>query len=153
MESIISNLLNSFDSGRLTRRELMQGLGVIAAGSATVSAAEAQSAAIKGVRIDHVSIQVTDLPRAVEFYKKVFGFSVVSEDKPNEIIRLGIKSTVVSLHHKNPTGLVDHFAIGVESFNKAAVTQQLKQYGITPDENIDAGFHIKDTEGMRVQIM
>jgi catechol-2,3-dioxygenase len=64
----------------------MQGLGVIAAGSATVSAAEAQSVAIKGVRIDHVSIQVTDLPRAVEFYKKVFGFSVVSEDKRVQIV-------------------------------------------------------------------
>ena len=59
----------------------------------------------------------------------------------------------MSLHHKNPTGIVDHFAIGVENFNKARVTEQLKAFGITPEENLDAGFHIKDPEGMNVQIM
>ena len=57
------------------------------------------------------------------------------------------------LHHKNPTGLVDHFAIGVENFNKESVTEKLKERGITPEENLDAGFHIKDPEGMNVQIV
>jgi len=78
----------------------------------------------------------------------------VSEDKPNEIVRLGPAGKVlVSLHHKSPTGLVDHYAIGVEKFNKEAVTRELKERGVTPEENLDAGFHIKDPEGMRVQIV
>ena len=153
MEAIIPNLLKSFDKGTLTRRELMQGLALIAAASRTVSASPLQESAIKGARIDHVSIQVTDLPRSVSFYQKVFGFSVVSQDKPNEIVRLGTTKAVVSLHHKSPTGLVDHFAIGVEAFNKDAVTRELKQQGLTPEENLDAGFHIKDPEGMSVQIV
>ena len=153
MEAVISNLLSSFEKGTLTRRELMQGLAVVATGSRLASAAEPQSGGIKGARIDHVSIQVSDLKRSVEFYQKVFGFSVVSEDKPNEIVRLGITKALVSLHHKNPTALVDHFAIGLDSFNKDAVTRELKQFGITPDENLDAGFHIKDPEGMNVQIV
>jgi catechol 2,3-dioxygenase-like lactoylglutathione lyase family enzyme len=155
VETIVSNLMTSFEKGTLTRRELMQGLALIAAasGSSTVAA---QSTGIKGARIDHVSIQVSDLPRSVGFYQKVFGFSVVSEDKPNEIIRLGTAGTtktIVSLHHKNPTAVVDHFAIGLDSFNKDAVTRQLKQLGINPDENLDAGYHIKDPEGMNVQIV
>ena len=153
MEAVISNLLTSFEKGTLTRRELMQGLALVATGSRLASAAEPQSGGIKGARIDHVSIQVTDLKRSVEFYQKVFGFSVVSEDKPNEIVRLGTTKALVSLHHKNPTALVDHFAIGIDSFNKDAVTRELKQFGITPDENLDAGFHIKDPEGMNVQIV
>ncbi len=153
MEAVISNLLSSFEKGTLTRRELMQGLAVVATGSRLASAAEPQSGGIKGARIDHVSIQVSDLKRSVEFYQKVFGFSVVSEDKPNEIVRLGTTKALVSLHHKNPTALVDHFAIGLDSFNKDAVTRELKQFGITPDENLDAGFHIKDPEGMNVQIV
>jgi len=157
MQAIISNLLTSFEKGTLTRRDLMQGLALIAAASASPAAAEAQTTgSIKGARVDHVSIQVSNLPRSVEFYQKVFGFAVVSEDKPNEIIRLGTAGTtktIVSLHHKNPTALVDHFAIGVESFNKDAVTRQLKLMGITPDDNLDAGFHIKDPEGMNVQIV
>jgi len=78
----------------------------------------------------------------------------VSEDKPNEIVRLGTGMKVlVSLHHKNPTAIVDHYAIGVEGFNREAVTRQLQQLGANPENNLDAGFHIKDPEGISVQIV
>jgi len=149
MEAIISDLLNRFEKGALSRRGLIQGLAML-----TAAGAQAQDTAIKPVKIDHVSIQVTDLPRSIAFYQKIFRFTVVSEDKPNEIVRLGTAGKVlVSLHHKSPTGLVDHYAIGVEKFNKETVTRELKERGVTPEENLDAGFHIKDPEGMRVQIV
>jgi len=77
----------------------------------------------------------------------------VSEDKPNRILRLGLKRTLVSLRRESQAGVVDHFAIGVENFNKEAVTQELKQRGLTPQENIQFGFHIKDPDGMVVQIV
>lgn len=68
-------------------------------------------------------------------------------------MRLGVGKALVSLHHKSPTGIVDHFAIGVEKFNREAVTRELKVLGVTPEDNLDAGFHIKDPEGMSVQIV
>jgi hypothetical protein len=84
----------------------------------------------------------------------MFGLTMVSEDKPNEIFRLGAGGkTLVSLHHKSPTGVVDHFAIGVEKFNKDAITRELKQRGANPEDNLDAGFHIQDPEGLSVQIV
>ncbi len=152
MEAIVSNMLNRFERGALSRRELVQGLALLAAGGAATSA-QAQEAGLKAVKIDHVSIQVSDLPRAVAFYEKIFGFTVLSEDKPNEIVRLGSGKVLVSLHHKNPTAIVDHFAIGVENFNKQRVTEILKSHGVTPEDNLDAGFHFKDPEGMNVQIV
>ena len=109
MERIISNLLNRFDRGLLTRRDLAQGLTMIAAAGSATQTAQAQEIAIKGVKIDHVSIQVSDLPRSIAFYQRMFGLKIVSEDKPNEIVRLGVDKVLVSLHHKSPTGLVDHF--------------------------------------------
>ena len=153
MDAIIANLVNRFEQGALTRRELIQGLAMLTAAGGAASEAQAQDAGIKGVKIDHMSIQVSDLPRSVAFYQKMFGMTVVSEDKPNEIVRLGIGKALVSLHHKSPTGLVDHFAIGVEKFNKEAVTRELKARGATPEDNLDAGFHIKDPEGISVQIV
>src|SRR5580698_9332646 len=125
----------------------------LAAAGGAASTVQAQDAALKGTKIDHISIQVTDLPRAIAFYEKVFGLTVLGEDKPNEISRLGAGKIIVSLHHKNPTGIVDHFAIGVENFNKERVAQDLKALGITAEETLDAGFHIKDPEGMNVQIV
>jgi catechol 2,3-dioxygenase-like lactoylglutathione lyase family enzyme len=138
----------------LTRRDLMQGLALLAAGSGAAAEAQTQESAMKAAKIDHISIQVSDLARSVAFYENLFGLTVAGEDKPNEIVRLGIcKGTLVSLHHKNPTAVVDHFAIGIEKFNKDAVTQTLKARGITTEENLDAGFHIKDPEGISVQIV
>lgn len=154
MEAIISDLVTRFEKGALSRRGLIQGLAMLAtAGGASTLAPAQESAGLKGVNINHISIQVTDLPRAVAFYEKVFGLKVLGEDKPNEISRLGSSRIIVSLHHKSPTGIVDHFAIGVENFNREHVTEQLKALGLTPEENLDAGFHIQDPEGMNVQIM
>ena len=36
---------------------------------------------------------------------------------------------------------------------REAVTRELKALGVTPEDNLDAGFHIKDPEGMSVQIV
>src|SRR5580704_4802766 len=132
MEALISNLVSRFEKGGLSRRELVQGIAMLTAATTAPAALAQESTVIKGTRIDHMSMQVTDLPRAVAFYEKIFGVTVVSEDKPNEIVRLGVTKPLVSLHHKSPTGLVDHFAIGVEKFHREAVTRQLKEYGITP---------------------
>ena len=153
MDTIISNLLHRFDNGTLTRRGLVQSLAMLTAAS-SASQAQAQGTGLKAAKIDHMSIQVTDLPRSIAFYQKVFGLTVVSEDKPNEIVRLGMgMKALVSLHHKSPTGLVDHYAIGVENFNKEAVTQKLKALGVDSSDNLDAGFHIVDPEGINVQIV
>lgn len=158
MEAIIASLVKRFESGALSRRELVQGLTMLTAASGAVGEAQAQAPAgggtFKAAKIDHVSIQVADLPRAIAFYQKIFSLPQVSEDKPNEIVRLGAAGKVlVSLHHKSPTALVDHFAIGIENFEKGRVTQELKTVGVAPQENLDAGFHIVDPEGMRVQIV
>ena len=153
MNAIVSTLLERFDRGMLTRRDLMQGLALLAAGSGAAAQGQTPESAMKAAKIDHISIQVSDLARSVAFYENLFGLTVVGEDKPNEIVRLGVGKTLVSLHHKNPTAVVDHFAIGIEKFNRDAVTQTLKARGVTTEENLDAGFHIKDPEGISVQIV
>jgi hypothetical protein len=83
----------------------------------------------------------------------MFGLTIMSEDKPNEIVRMGTGRILVSLHHKSPTAVVDHFAIGVRNFNRDAVAKELEARGATTAENLDAGFHIKDPEGISVQIV
>ena len=65
MEVMISQLLNRFERGGLTRRELVQGLTMLTAAGATLSDARGEDGGIKVARIDHVSIQVSDLPRSL----------------------------------------------------------------------------------------
>jgi catechol 2,3-dioxygenase-like lactoylglutathione lyase family enzyme len=150
MESIISNLLARFEKGSLSRRELVSGLAMLAASGTAAGAQEGLD--FGAANIDHVSIQVADLQRSVDFYQKTFGFSVVSQDQRLGIIRLGITRTLVSLNHQSPAGIVDHFAIGVPGFSKEAAARYLKERNGTPEDDPYAGLHIKDPDGINVQI-
>src|SRR5262245_54513313 len=86
IESIISDLVSRFEKGALSRRELVSGLAMLAA-SGTAAAQEGLD--FKDANIDHISIHVADPQRSVEFYQKMFGFTVVSQDQPGGIVRLG----------------------------------------------------------------
>jgi catechol 2,3-dioxygenase-like lactoylglutathione lyase family enzyme len=153
MEVIISNLVAQYEKGSLSRRDLVRGMAMLAASTASGTAAAAtDEITFKTADIDHVSIQVADLQKSVEFYQKMFGFSVISEDKPLGIIRLGTDRTIVSLNHQSPAGIVDHFAIGVPKYTKEAAGRYLTQRGAQPLDDPYAGFHVKDPDGINVQI-
>jgi catechol 2,3-dioxygenase-like lactoylglutathione lyase family enzyme len=150
VEHVISDLVGRFERGRLSRRELIQALAVVAAAGA---GAPASAAPLPSGSINHVSVLVSDMARSIDFYNRVFGLSVQNEDKANKIARLGIGGKVlVSLRVEPPPGLIDHFAIGVEGFNRDAVTKELQRMGLTPRENLEFGFHVKDPDGANVQI-
>ena len=151
MEPIISDLVSRFEKGSLSRRDLVQGLAMLAA-SGTAAAAAQQEIDFKTANIDHVSIQVADLQRSVDFYQKMFGFSVISQDQPHGIIRLGNTRTLVSLNHQSPAGIVDHFAIGIPRFSKESAARYVTQRGARPEDDPYAGLHVKDPDGINVQI-
>jgi catechol 2,3-dioxygenase-like lactoylglutathione lyase family enzyme len=150
MESIISSLVARFERGSLSRRDLVRGLAALAASGTAAGAQEELN--FKAASIDHVSIQVADLQRSVDFYQKIFGFSVVSQEQARSIMRLGNTRNLVSLNRESPTGIVDHVAIGIPKFNKDVAVRYLKERGVTPLEGNFAGFHVKDPDGIRVQI-
>jgi len=152
MESIISNLVARFEKGSLSRRELVQGLAMLAASGTAATAQEDIN--FKAANIDHVSVQVADIQRSTDFYRKMFGFTVVSQAEEGgvKIVRLGNTKTLVSLNHGGPPGTVDHFAIGIPRHSRESITSYLTQRGATPLQGNFAGLHVKDPDGVNVQI-
>jgi len=158
MHGVIADLVERFESGGLTRRQLIEGLVAVVATGGAASSAAAQAPALQATGINHTSVLVADLPRSMEFYGRIFGLKNVSEDRANKIVRLGaggtgVGSTLVSLRQQPPAGTIDHFAISVQGFNRDSVTQLLKQQGLTPSDNTEFGFHIQDPDGAVVQIV
>ena len=158
MNAIITDMVSRFERGGLTRRELIQGLAALVAAGGAPTPAGAQARTLQATAINHTSVLVTDVQRSADFYRRVFGLTAVSEDTANRILRLGtggtgVASTLVSLRQQNPPGLIDHFAISVAGFNRDTATQVLKEHGLTPDQNIEFGFHVKDPDGAVVQIV
>jgi catechol 2,3-dioxygenase-like lactoylglutathione lyase family enzyme len=152
MDKVIADLVTNFDAGTLSRRQLIQGLTVLAAAGAAAPAS-AQTVPFNSTRIDHISIQTSNLRRSIEFYQKIFGLTVLNEDKENEIARMGVAKTIVSLHHKQPFAVVDHFAIAIDGFDRDAATSALAEHGYKAEQNLDYGFHVRDPEGVPVQIV
>ena len=152
MEKIISDLVSRFEKGSLSRRDLVQGLAMLAASGTAAKAAAQDEIDFRTANIDHVSMQVTDLQRSVDFYQKTFGFSFVSEDKPLNIIRLGNGRTLVSFNLQKPTGIVDHFSIGVPRFTKEAATRYFAARGLRTGDDPYHGLHVRDPDGNYVQV-
>lgn len=152
MQSVISDLVSRFDEGTLSRRQLVQGLTLLAAaGGAT--RARAQETPFVSAGIDHISVQVPDLAPSIEFYQTIFGLSILNQDEENEIVRMGRDRIIVSLHHKEPTGIVDHFAIAVQGLDREAATRALAEHGLEAQTNLDYGFYVRDPAGIPVQMV
>ena len=150
MEHIISSLLGRYERGTLTRRELIQGLAMLAVAGGTSAAADTGFAA---ATINHVSIQVSDIKRSEEFYMRAFGLPKRKAGNP-DAVRLGVGPSHLTLRQEKPSGNVDHFCLGIDKFSHDSVVRDLKARGVTPepDEKGPQGFHVKDPDGFRVQL-
>lgn len=154
MKPLISDLVHRYESGGLSRRDLIQGLAaLVAAGPAAAVADETPPALMTPVGIDHVSVRVADLTRSAAFYQSMFGLRPLSEDEPHRILRLGDKRVIVSLRQDTPHGTIDHFGVGVANFDKDDATRLLKQRGLDPQEDWEYGFYVRDPDGVPVQMV
>jgi catechol 2,3-dioxygenase-like lactoylglutathione lyase family enzyme len=154
MEIEVGRLVDEFERGRISRRGLISGLTAIAAAGAATTA-RAQQTPFESVAIDHISVQVESLAPSIAFYQTVFGLTILGQDEPNKIVRMGPMGgrIIVSLHEKPPTGIVDHYAIAIRSFNQQQVAAALAAQGLEAQQNLDFGFYIRDPAGIPVQIV
>jgi len=147
MKGTISKLLEAYENGKMSRRDLVQGLAFLAASSGTASAA---AAGFQGNSVNHISLYVSNLQRSTDFYQRTFGCTVNKRDGNNQLM---FGKNFLVLRPGNPAGKVDHFAIGVDGFKKDAVSADLTSRGATPiDQQGDFGFHVVDPDGFPVQI-
>ena len=152
MESVISSLVQRYERGLLTRRELIQGLAMVAGAGAALPASAA--APLQATTIDHISLQVKDLDKAVNFYKSVFGLPVLNEDPKTKTVRLKVGGSRIAIRQIQPYGVVDHVGLGVAHFDKPTVIEALKQQGVPPLETGEPlQFHVVDPDGYPIQII
>src|SRR5581483_8324367 len=97
MEHLIDGLLNEFERGRLSRRQLIQSLALAAAAAAPGGTLLAQGAAKastippphdpapwKTVWLDHISYAVSDYRRSTAFYRDLMGWTIKNDNGTNQ---------------------------------------------------------------------
>jgi len=96
MENVIAGLLKDFEDGRMTRRQLIQSLALVAAGAVPGASALAQNAqprppaapipqafeptGWKTVWLDHISYAVSDYKRSTAFYRDLMGWKIRNDN-------------------------------------------------------------------------
>jgi catechol 2,3-dioxygenase-like lactoylglutathione lyase family enzyme len=154
MEHIITKLLQDFEEGRMSRRQLVKSLSIAAAaavGAATPASAEGKG--FKAVTINHISYQVADYTKTRDFYVDLLGMKVSGDNGRQCNLSFGDSF----LLPRNARGdrkppLVDHIAYTIEAWDKDAVKAELERRGLTPRPDTENSFHVKDPDGFDLQI-
>jgi catechol 2,3-dioxygenase-like lactoylglutathione lyase family enzyme len=158
MEHIIGKLLQDYEHGKLSRRQLIQTLAFTATAAATVSPAEAAAPA-NATYINHVSMQVADYRKTRDFYAGLFGMKVTGDDGKTQCrLEFGDNIVIARNASSRPGGKVgvDHIAYTLANWdtNKAvrpAVEAELKRRGLQI-RTTEGSFHVQDPDGFEVQM-
>ena len=168
MEHRISDLVAGYENGRLTRRQLIQGLALLvgtAASSESAAAAPAAYSLKTPTSVNHVQIMVSDLKRSREFYttflnlKPVGGVAESNKDD-SKVALLEFADTQIVLRPataSRPVGTVNHFAFGFDNFNAEKILADLKAAGfkaeLDPVPPIWPSINVPDPDGLRLQLV
>jgi catechol 2,3-dioxygenase-like lactoylglutathione lyase family enzyme len=150
METLINGLIGQYETGALSRRELVGALAVL---SVTANTAFAADAGFQSAGINHVSITASNLQRTVDFYARVFNLARQPGQNANLVqLQVGKDAHLSIREGGNPR--FDHFAIGIQGFNKDRVIASLRARGAMPIDGGDgAGLHVADPDGLYVQVI
>ena len=167
MESIIARLLQDFEAGRMSRRQLIQSLAMAAtAAYAGAGAPVAAAGGFQTVGVDHISYQVSDYKRSRDFYSDLLGMTVSRENANFSSCELTFGDSMLVVRNRPVQSeqasapRVDHFSFRIENWDTDRVKAELERRGFKP--RLDTGgptgpanyasFHVEDPDGFDLQI-
>jgi len=110
MEALVDKIVGDFESGRITRRQLIQTLALCATAPAAAAAqvpaagsAASGPAPWKTVWLDHISYAVSDYKKSTEFYKNLMGWTVENDNGKNQAtLRIGNFGGIIIRNSRRP---------------------------------------------------
>ena len=167
MSAAIEQLVKRYESGGMTRRELVLALSTLIVARPAAGAAASQGAApIPVTTMNHVTVVVSDLQRSREFYQRVLGLPLMTTqgterdwDAPTvPVLGIGGGPQFIALSQGDRPH-INHYCLGMEGFDAAEVADRLAQHGIEArirmraDSNPPAEeLMFDDPDGIPVQI-
>ena len=151
MTQPVETLLTHYESGRMSRRDLVALLTALAA--APLPAA-AQPDALKAATLNHASLIVSDLDRSVAFYQRAFGLQVKSTQQGG--VNLAVGDAFLGIYQAGPNAVphINHFCFGIRNFDPAATVAALQAQGLAAESRTRDGVtqvYTADPDNLRIQ--
>ena len=102
----------------------------------------------------HLAIQVSDMARATEFYRKLFGEPAPGQGNPPQPT-FQVGETRVLLYNPAPgkPAKIDHFSVLVDNFDAPAAVKVVKALGATAELSRQGTLNeFFDPDGIRLQV-
>lgn len=153
MSQAVESLLTNYESGRLSRRELV---GLLAALAAAPRVGTAQPAAsLRAATLNHASLIVSDLDRSVAFYQRVFGLPVKSTQQGG--VNLAVGDAFLGVYQGGADAMphINHVCFGLRDFDPAATVVALEAQGLPAESRTRDGVtqvYTADPDNLRVQL-
>jgi catechol 2,3-dioxygenase-like lactoylglutathione lyase family enzyme len=154
MPEAIEILITAYDSGALTRRQLLHALALIAVPAAAAAQPAAPAGAITPRFVHHINLQVRDVARSEAFYRTVFALPAtrVVQGPDNHGFDLPGGGLII-LQKSDTPGRIDHFCVGVQNFDADRMRAAVKAAGVERVQGTAAdNFFVTDPDGVRVQV-
>ena len=151
MQAAMENLVRAFEGGRLTRRQLLvrlSGLMALATTGAGTPATAKPSSTFKAVGLNHIALDVTDIPRSRDFYVKHLGLEVSHQSRANCFLRCG--DQFVALFQAGRGGM-NHYCYSVPDYSVTGAAEKLKSEGLKPRYSGNR-IYFDDPDGLEVQL-
>jgi catechol 2,3-dioxygenase-like lactoylglutathione lyase family enzyme len=182
MERLIATLVDDFESGTLSRRQLIQSLAAVAMGAPAAAAAQptapATAAPWKTVCLDHISYAVADYKKSAAFYQSLMGWEIRDDNGKNQAsLSIPNVGSIIIRNRRQPasadtsqpgaassrvderpplTGVINHISYGVQPWDTQAVEAELKRRGLNPRPDMVGdnfkSYHVTDPDGWDLQI-
>ena len=125
----IQQLVESFEKGGLTRRELIGALSALLFMPRQVSSAEAL---VPASTLNHVTLSVSDRARSKKFYEEMFGFTLAAAHANGDNMTVGKSQSFVGIYQAGAgrTPGIGHICLGVEKFDADATQKLLDARGL-----------------------
>lgn len=148
MIQTIEMLLNKFERGKLTRRQVALSLATLVAAAQT----EAKEKGLQAVSINHVTVKVPDLHRTSDFYQEFFGMPLKQHSATTHILGVGDSFFGIEQGDGQPAK-VDHFDFGIAGFNADEARAKLTKLNLKFDSGgAQETFKFYDPDGFHVQL-
>jgi catechol-2,3-dioxygenase len=151
MEQQINRLVNDFEAGAITRRQLigrLTALAVTAGIGGTAAAQRTEASTFKAVNLNHLALRCTDLPRSRDWYVKHLGMSV-SRDSANSCF-LNFDHGFLALF-KDDTAGMHHYCYSIEDYDVERAVETLNANNLNPRREGNR-VYFPDPDGNTVQL-
>jgi len=150
MEREVSRLLEDYETGRVTRRQVVARLALLGAAIGAGGPATAEERpTFKAVGLNHIALRVTDVARSRDFYRQHLGLSVASESLPGSCF-LQCGPQFVALFRGNQAEM-DHYCYSVPGYDQQDAARKLGAQRIEP-RLAGNRIYFPDPDGLEVQL-